>query len=208
MDLFCYCVRSASCNRVRLAATPLYRAWNGLAPHTPDAQLSWESHLCCGALFFSRGNFCSQLRRSRRSCAYAWCTERIEWRAWSSWSVYGGANGFFPSNNDDLRLVRRGLLLFIACAAYHNVTMFVGRYDNIEPFSFVVLLVCLGAVAARRTLANEQQLTVIQKELEIAKRIQPSLLPVSSPASRRFRVSILIVDDHARLRAQRFEVVR
>lgn len=93
------------------------------------------------------------------------------------------------SEKRDLRLIRGGLLLFIACAVYDNVTMFVGRYDNIEPFSFVVLLVCLGVVAARRTLANEQQLTVIQKELEIAKRIQLSLLPVSFPASRRFRVA-------------------
>ena len=76
------------------------------------------------------------------------------------------------SEKRDLRLIRRGLLLFIACAVYDNVTMFVGRYDYIEPFSFVVLLICLGVVAARRTLANEQQLTVIQRELEIAQRIQ------------------------------------
>ena len=93
------------------------------------------------------------------------------------------------SHTRDLTLIRGGLLLFIACSVYDNVTMFVGRYDNIEPFSFVVLLICLGVVAARRTLANEQELTVIQRELEIAQGIQLSLLPVSFPSSRRFQVA-------------------
>lgn len=89
----------------------------------------------------------------------------------------------------DINLVRWGLLFFIACAIYDNVTVFVDRYHNIEPFSFVVLLICLGIVAARRTLANEHQLSVIQKELEIAQRIQLSLLPVSFPISKRFQVA-------------------
>ena len=47
----------------------------------------------------------------------------------------------------------------------------------------------LGIVAARRTFANEQQLTVIQKELEIAREIQLSILPASFPESKRFRVA-------------------
>jgi sigma-B regulation protein RsbU (phosphoserine phosphatase) len=66
--------------------------------------------------------------------------------------------------------------------------MFVGRYDNVEPFSFVVLLAALGVVAGRRTLANEQQLILINKELEIAKRNQLSILPASFPPSTHFRI--------------------
>ena len=93
------------------------------------------------------------------------------------------------SEKDDIRLVRRGLLLFSGCALYGNVREFFGRYDNIEPFGFVVLLACLGIVAGRRALGKEQQLSIIQKELEIAQRIQLSLLPVSFPISKRFRVA-------------------
>jgi sigma-B regulation protein RsbU (phosphoserine phosphatase) len=92
-------------------------------------------------------------------------------------------------SSPDITLVRRGLFVFIACALYDNVTMFIGRYDNIEPFSFVVLLACLGIVAGRRALANEQQLLVIQKELEIARQIQLSILPSSFPASRNFHIT-------------------
>ncbi|MGO4212167.1 PP2C family protein-serine/threonine phosphatase [Terriglobus sp. YAF25] len=83
----------------------------------------------------------------------------------------------------------RGLLLFIGCALYGNLGEFFGRYDDIEPFGFVVLLACLGIVAGRRALGKEQQLSVIQKELEIAQRIQLSLLPVSFPVSKRFQVA-------------------
>jgi sigma-B regulation protein RsbU (phosphoserine phosphatase) len=92
-------------------------------------------------------------------------------------------------SSPDITLIRRGLFVFIACVIYDNVTMFVGRYDNIEPFSFVILLACLGIVAGRRALANEQQLLVIQKELEIARQIQLSILPSSFPASKNFHIT-------------------
>jgi len=94
------------------------------------------------------------------------------------------------NDSSDTTLIRRSLYLFIAFAIYDNITGMTGRYYyNIEPFSFVILLAALGIVAGRRALANEQQLTVIQKELEIAKRIQLSILPSSFPASRSFRIA-------------------
>ena len=94
----------------------------------------------------------------------------------------------------DATLIRRGLLVFTACALYGNLTdVFGGRYSipyyNIEPFSFVVLLAALGIVAGRRAYNNEQSLTVIQKELEIAKEIQLSILPAALPDSKNFRVA-------------------
>jgi sigma-B regulation protein RsbU (phosphoserine phosphatase) len=93
-------------------------------------------------------------------------------------------------DSPDTTLIRRSLYLFIACAIYDNVTGMYGRfYSNIEPFSFVILLFALGIVAARRTLARDQQLSVIQKELEIARSIQQSILPAAFPHSPNFRVA-------------------
>lgn len=89
----------------------------------------------------------------------------------------------------DVTLIRGGLLFFSACALYNNIVRIFPHYYNIEPFSFVVLLACLGIVAGRRTLAQEQQLSVIQKELDIARRIQLSILPAAFPASANFRVA-------------------
>ncbi len=94
------------------------------------------------------------------------------------------------SDSADLTLIRRGLFFFIFCALYDNITgIFGSHYYNIEPFSFVVLIASLGIVAGRRTLANEEQLTVIQKELEIARQIQLSILPSSFPQSGSFRIA-------------------
>ncbi len=89
----------------------------------------------------------------------------------------------------DYILVRRGLLIFIACAFFDNITGIWGHFYNIEPFSFLVLLGYLGIVAGRRTLAKEQQLTVLQKELDIAQQIQLSILPASLPVSQSFQVA-------------------
>ena len=56
-------------------------------------------------------------------------------------------------------------------------------------FGFVVLLASLGYVAARQTLQRDLQLSKIQKELEVAKQIQLSILPAAFPNSANFRVA-------------------
>ncbi len=89
----------------------------------------------------------------------------------------------------DATLIRWGVLFFCACALYNNVVRMFPHYFNIEPFSFVVLLACLGVVAGRRTLAQEQELSLIQKELEIARSIQLSILPAVFPPSASFCVA-------------------
>jgi len=51
----------------------------------------------------------------------------------------------------------------------------------VEFLGFLVFVGCLGYVSAYRTLANEERLLAINKELEIARRIQSSTLPQSVP---------------------------
>jgi sigma-B regulation protein RsbU (phosphoserine phosphatase) len=89
----------------------------------------------------------------------------------------------------DITIIRWGVLFFAACALYNNIVRMFPHYYNIEPFSFVVLLACLGLVAARRTLAQERELNNIQNELEIARGIQLSILPGEFPPSVSFRVA-------------------
>jgi sigma-B regulation protein RsbU (phosphoserine phosphatase) len=54
-------------------------------------------------------------------------------------------------------------------------------HRNIEPIGFVIFVCCLGYVAAYRTLAKEERLLAINKELQIANQIQSSILPRSVP---------------------------
>ncbi len=89
----------------------------------------------------------------------------------------------------DVAIIRWGVLFFGACALYNNIVRIFPHYYNIEPFSFMVLLACLGMVAGRRALAQEQELSNIQKELEIARSIQISILPSEFPTSASFRVA-------------------
>lgn len=90
----------------------------------------------------------------------------------------------------DLVAVRRGLLAFVALALFDNLRSALHfHWPQIEPLGFAFFLGSLGYVAARRTLQRENKLQEIQSELEIAKRIQLSILPPQYPASEHFRVA-------------------
>ncbi len=93
------------------------------------------------------------------------------------------------SGDRDLVIVRRGLLTFVAFALFDNIAGTFRRFPRIEPYGFTVFLGALGYVAARQTLERDQQLNDIQKELEVARRIQLSILPGEFPESPAFRVA-------------------
>jgi phosphoserine phosphatase RsbU/P len=97
---------------------------------------------------------------------------------------FGGGAG-----NRDFQIIRRGLLIFVAFALFDNVSGPFWRGPRIEPYGFVAFLAALGYVAARQTLEREQQLNDIRKELEVARRIQLSILPGKFPDSASFRVA-------------------
>jgi sigma-B regulation protein RsbU (phosphoserine phosphatase) len=54
---------------------------------------------------------------------------------------------------------------------------------------FVFFLGTLGYVAAKRSLRRDQEFNAIQKELEIARRIQTDILPAAYPGSHHFQVA-------------------
>jgi len=89
------------------------------------------------------------------------------------------------SGDRDFAVIRIGLFIFGAFAILDNLE----RSFNVEPYGFAVLLVCLGYVAARRTLKREEEYGEIQRELELASRIQLSLLPGTFPSSDAFRIA-------------------
>lgn len=94
-----------------------------------------------------------------------------------------------PSGRKDFYVIRAGLLIFIALAIGRNVAEILGFHANFELYGFVIFLGCLGYVAAERSLERDKQLNALQKELEIAKRIQSSILPDEFPASPHFKVA-------------------
>lgn len=88
----------------------------------------------------------------------------------------------------DSRIVRGGLLCFAAAALWDNT---VGTYllrSKIEPFGFAIFLGALGYVAGRRLLERDRELSEIRQELELARKIQLSILPGAFPDSASFQV--------------------
>jgi sigma-B regulation protein RsbU (phosphoserine phosphatase) len=93
------------------------------------------------------------------------------------------------SSDRDAIIIRRAVLLFAAFVLYNNITAALGHFRDIEPYGFAVFLATLGYVAAKRSLHRDHQFGEIQKELEIARRIQTSILPPAYPESAHFNVA-------------------
>jgi phosphoserine phosphatase RsbU/P len=70
-------------------------------------------------------------------------------------------------------------LLFVVHSNLLGLQILTGH--NVEFLGFLLFVGCLGYISAYRTFANEERLLAINKELEIARRIQSSTLPQSVP---------------------------
>ena len=89
---------------------------------------------------------------------------------------------------ENVRGVRLGAIAFGAAILVTNVW---GLYYHklpvlilyLEPIAFTGFLASLGAVVFRRLFQNEEQLVAIQKELEVARKIQTAILPRETPRS-------------------------
>jgi sigma-B regulation protein RsbU (phosphoserine phosphatase) len=88
----------------------------------------------------------------------------------------------------DFVVVRRGVICFAALALWDNMVSISG-VPKLEPYGFAFLLGCLGYMSAGRLLERDLELGEIQKELELARRIQLSILPDAFPLSADFRVA-------------------
>src|SRR5208337_868875 len=101
----------------------------------------------------------------------------------------GSAKSIAPEAAD-FGVIRWGLLIFVGLVVGQNSAPFFHiSLPLLEPFGFAAFLGTLGYVAARSTLRRDRQLKEIQNELEIARRIQLSILPREFPPSTNFRVA-------------------
>jgi sigma-B regulation protein RsbU (phosphoserine phosphatase) len=85
----------------------------------------------------------------------------------------------------EIRVLVAGFVVFLLSILHANlVGLNFLRAHNMEVFGCLVFVACLGYVSARRTFANEERLLAINKELEIARKIQSSILPQKVPTFR------------------------
>ncbi len=90
--------------------------------------------------------------------------------------------GQAPPLTREFGVLTLGLLTFGAFVLHGNlVSLGVLPGHDVEALGFLFFVGCLGYVSAYRTFANEQRLLIINKELEIARQIQTSILPREVP---------------------------
>jgi sigma-B regulation protein RsbU (phosphoserine phosphatase) len=89
----------------------------------------------------------------------------------------------------DVVVFRAGLLIFVGFVLWANTQALMGHKTSVEPYGFGLFLCCLGYVAGKRALDRDQQLASLHRELEVAKRIQLSILPTGFPVSEHFTVA-------------------
>ena len=82
----------------------------------------------------------------------------------------------------EVKIVYTGLAVFGLFVVRNNLAE-IGKFHgrDVEALGFLILIGCLGYVAASRSHTNEQRLLSLQKELEIARQIQSSILPREAP---------------------------
>jgi phosphoserine phosphatase RsbU/P len=82
----------------------------------------------------------------------------------------------------EMRVFVGGVAVWFLFILQSNLFLRLLPGNNLEFIGFLVFVACLGYISAYRIFANEERLLTISKELEIARRIQSSILPQNVPA--------------------------
>jgi sigma-B regulation protein RsbU (phosphoserine phosphatase) len=94
------------------------------------------------------------------------------------------ANWRRESWSREFRIAAAGGLTFLAAAAYQTF----GGTLPVEPFAMLLFILSVGYLVARRMLRSELALVAVSRELELARKIQQSILPRSLPELEGLRV--------------------
>ncbi len=89
------------------------------------------------------------------------------------------------------RVLTVGTLIFVAEALYANIANPLNYPvpNLVISLGFAVLLLSFGYVALEMTVSNERRLLSIDKELEIARQLQFSILPAGVPEVPNLRIA-------------------
>jgi sigma-B regulation protein RsbU (phosphoserine phosphatase) len=107
--------------------------------------------------------------------------------------ILGRIAGYRSPPLPNQRVLFGGLLFFfIAFSRDHLLNARVGGVwrPGLEPYGFLILVSCLGYVAAHRVMANEKQLVSLTDEMRAAARIQTSILPRTIPSTENLQIAV------------------
>jgi hypothetical protein len=90
----------------------------------------------------------------------------------------------------EVRIFLAGFLVWGLFVVHANLLgLGILKGQNVEFLGFLVFVAALGYLSAYRIFANEERLLAIHKEMEIARRIQSSILPQTVPRIRGLEIA-------------------
>ncbi|HEY0566214.1 MAG TPA: PP2C family protein-serine/threonine phosphatase [Terriglobales bacterium] len=90
----------------------------------------------------------------------------------------------------DMQYVGWGFAAFVAGVLFDNLSGILNLWRfSVEPVGMMLFIAALGHLSIRRALHREEKLVALESELEVARNIQRSILPNTSPKSNAFRVA-------------------
>jgi phosphoserine phosphatase RsbU/P len=106
--------------------------------------------------------------------------------------ILGRFAGYRSPPLPNQRILFGGLLLFfLAFSRDHLLNARGGVWrPGLEPYGLLILILCLGYVAAQRVVASENQLISLTDEMRAASRIQTSILPRTLPSTGNIEVAV------------------
>ena len=94
----------------------------------------------------------------------------------------------------EVRVFIAGFLVWVLFVVHANLLgLKILPGHNVEFLGFLVFVGSLGYISAHRTFSNEERLLAINKELEIARRIQSSTLPQGVPTLKGLEIAVCYV---------------
>ena len=106
--------------------------------------------------------------------------------------IIGHLRGYRPPRSSWTAIMFAGVFIFLVSVIVdhlHDAGLTPWQLRT-EPFGFLANLVCLGYVAVKRFVTNEQQLIAIEEEMKSAARIQASILPSSVPRVAGLKIAV------------------
>jgi len=106
--------------------------------------------------------------------------------------LIGYLRGYRPPRSSWAAIIFAGFSMFLLAVIIDHLQNagLTPWHFNVEPAGFLINLACLGYVAVKQFVTNEQQLVAIDEEMKSAARIQASILPGAVPRVAGLRIAV------------------
>jgi phosphoserine phosphatase RsbU/P len=96
----------------------------------------------------------------------------------------GRLAGYRPPSLPNSRVLFTGLIVFFVAFSVDRVlhTEMKNWHTGLEPYGFLVLVICLWYVISQRVIADESRLVSLTDEMRAARKIQEAILPRTVPS--------------------------